>query len=105
MTWLWIYSKLTFSDILQLEAKDSEPEDGEISSSDESLSESEDDQNEIQTEFGSATTVTLLPTPCIRIVIVETAEDMPIGKLFIVTCTGEYFKAVFKLFIMIRSLP
>ena len=82
--------KWPFSDILQLETKDSEPEDGEISSSEESLSESEDDQDGVQTEFVSVTTtVTSLPTPCIRIVIVETSEDMPIGKLFIVTCTGE----------------
>jgi hypothetical protein len=73
----------------------SEPEDGEISASDESSEDDIDDEddfernvvNEVERNVSSLN----LPTPCIRMVVTESSDDssLAVGKLFIVTCTGQ----------------
>jgi hypothetical protein len=73
----------------------SEPEDGEISASDESNEDDEDDfernvEFEVDQNVGTVSSLNL-PTPCIRMVVTESSDDasLAVGKLFIVTCTGQ----------------
>jgi hypothetical protein len=79
----------------------SEPEDGEISTSDESSEDDTDDEDDVErnvefeVERNVETVSSLnLPTPCIRIVVIESSDDssLAVGKLFIVTCTGQLKK-------------
>ena len=66
----------------------SEPEDGEISTSDFESSD-EDDADEAEGNVGTVSSLNL-PTSCIRIVVTESSDDsLAVGKLFIVTCTGQ----------------
>ena len=77
----------------------SEPEDGEISTSDESSEDDIDDKDdfernvefEVERNVESVSSLNL-PTPCIRIVVTESSDDasLAVGKLFIVTCTGKF---------------
>ena len=74
------------------DSSSSEPEDGEIattSDDDDDGDESDDDasqQDVVDRNVGFVPP----PTPCVRIVVVESPESLTVGKLFIVTCTGEH---------------
>ena len=75
----------------------SEPEDGEISTSDESSEDDIDDKDDFERNVESVSSLNL-PTPCIRIVVTESSDDatLAVGKLLIVTCTGQLKKWDFK---------
>ena len=68
-----------------MDISSSEPEDGEISSSDD---DDDDDDDVTDDDINDPQPTTTVATPCIRVVVVESTESMPVGKLFIVTCTG-----------------
>lgn len=71
---------------------DSEPEDGEISTTSSSSSDDSNDDTieDVSTLYAQDVTSRdiVVPVPCVRIVVVESPESLTNGKLFIVTCTG-----------------